>query len=121
MERVVSYVLAGAVGLLYAEAFSLESLRGPSPVVSKEGQLMDDEYENVLNENVVKNRGFVATENPVDRFLSWVSFHLRLVTSMQVRHLSRKVQRSCHRFTTRMLNRARLYFGGSQQVQCFPV
>ncbi len=105
MEAVASFVFAGAVGLVFAEA-----LKSPTSCARECPVLEYDEYENVLNEHSLANRSFASNESPFDGILSWISFRMRGSSSFIPFRFSsgHGFRRACRRLTSKLLDRARL-------------
>ena len=106
MEEVASFVFAGAVGLVFAEA-----LKSPTSCSARDCPVMEyDEYENVLNEHALANRSFASNDSPFDGILSWISFRLRGSSSFIPFRFSsgHGFRRACRRLTSNLLDRARL-------------
>ncbi len=106
MEEVASFVFAGAVGLVFAEA-----LKSPTSCNTRDCPVQEyDEYENVLNEHALANRSFASNESPFDGILSWISFRMRGSSSFIPFRFSsgHGFRRACRRLTSNLLDRARL-------------
>ena len=113
MEGVATVMIAGAAGLVFAEALKTASYPSRDILMPEY-----DEYENVLTEHAATHKSFASNETPVDRILSWISFRFRTSSLVPLRLASgRGFRRACRRITSDLFKRASLGLCRNRQEQ----